>query len=392
MAELDQEFNRHQIGYCLDCGKCSSVCPVTLFENGTFTTPRLLVARVMAGDMTAVWNDPLLWQCLTCQRCTQLCPADVHFLDFMRGLRTLAREKGEALPCTHGDMIPTWGRMMADPDRSQNRLGWLSPDLAVAAASDVSADSDTLFFSGCMPYFDVLFHAHGYQGQAGAQGAVRLLNTIGITPKILADERCCGHDHLWSGDTDTFRKLARLNLEQFKAAGIRRIITACPECARSLKIDYPRFGIQHGLAVQHILQVLAEPIESGRLAFRPPEHGGTATFHDPCRLGRHLGIYDPPRQLLQAMGYSPAEMPRSRNRSLCCGTSCWLGCGKTSKAIQTSRLEEAVATGAGVLMTACGKCQIHLQCAQKDFTDSTVNKIQVRDLIAAAAQAVVPPA
>jgi len=98
----------------------------------------------------------------------------------------------------------------------------------------------------------------------------------------------------------------------------------------------------------------------------PQSWVGRITYQDPCRLGRHLGIYDAPRSALAGLGFDLVEMERTRHASLCCGTSCWTSCGQVSKNIQVERLKEARATGAQMLVTACVKCQIHFRCAQDD--------------------------
>jgi heterodisulfide reductase subunit D len=351
---------KNRAWYCLECGKCSAVCPITRWETRTYTSPRLLVEKAIQGRSAEVLDDPLFWSCLTCKRCSELCPSDVYFSEFLRDARALARDEGRAGDCTHGDAVQTWGRMMTNPAMQQDRLGWLDGDLCV------SDDSDTLYFVGCLPYYDALFKKIGAEGLEIARAAVKILNHLGIEPQVLADERCCGHDQLWQGDIATFRALAELNLAQFQASGAKRIITTCPECARTLRLDYPQFVGSHGLEVLHLAEFLAQ-----QAALRPSSGQASskltlATYQDPCRLGRHLGVYDAPRQVLAGLGLDLVEMERSRHAALCCGTSCWTSCGQVSKNIQVERLREARATGAELLVTACVKCQIHFKCAQDD--------------------------
>jgi Fe-S oxidoreductase len=269
-------------------------------------------------------------------------------------------------------MIQTWGRMMTNPHQSQNRLNWLRDDLRI------SNDSETLYFVGCLPYYDPLFKKMGVEGIAIAQATVKILNHLGIQPQVLADERCCGHDQLWEGDQETFRTLAALNLEKFKASGAKRVVTACPECARTLKVDYAHFVGDHNLEVVHITELLAESELPTHDGVEPP--GNRVTYQDPCNLGRHLGIYHQPRQVLADLGFELIEMDRTKNSSLCCGTSCWRACGQVSKAIQVERLKEARATGADQLVTACIKCQIHFKCAQNDPIQGDQIEIDIRDI------------
>jgi len=118
----------------------------------------------------------------------------------------------------------------------------------------------------------------------------------------------------------------------------------------------------------------------------PGSRSGKVTYQDPCRLGRHLEVYDAPRQAIAASGMALVEMPNNRARSICCGTSAWTHCGATSKQIQVDRLREAQATGAELLVTSCPKCQIHFKCAQEGTgLDEDLN-IEIRDLVTVIAE------
>jgi len=374
LKDLRDVIDRNRAWFCMDCGKCSAVCPITHFETRAYSSPRLLVEKALAGDSDAVLADPLFWSCLSCKRCSELCPSDVFFSEFIRDARHLARQRHQSGPCTHGEVIQTWARLMADPDLSQDRLGWLNGDLAV------SQDSDTVYFTGCLPYYDVLFSHLKFDGIAVARATVRILNAMGIRPQVLADERCCGHDQLWEGDRETFRGLARLNLAMLEKTGARRIVTSCPECARTLAIDYSAQMGGHDFEVLHITQLAARKAADGQLKLKPYPDAPRVTYQDPCRLGRHLGVYDAPRALLDQAGCLLEEMPDTQKSAQCCGTSCWTACGQVSKAIQSQRLKQARETGAGTLVTACIKCQIHFKCAQQDTALQEAIGIDIRDI------------
>jgi len=374
MGNLQDIINRNRAWYCLECGKCSAVCPITVWETRAYCSPRLLIEKALNHPSADVYEDPLFWSCLTCKRCSELCPSDVLFSEFIRDTRGLARNDGRAGNCSHGEVIQTWGAMMTDPELDQNRLDWLDRDLKV------SDDSETLYFVGCLPYYEVQFKHLGIEGLGIARAAVRILNHFGIEPQVLSDERCCGHDQIWEGDTATFDALARLNLKRFRASKAKQIITTCPECARTLGVDYPQRVGEHGMEVLHLTQFISRQLAASKIEWGSELKNGQVTYQDACRLGRHLGVYEEPRMLLRASGLDLVEMERAQRSSLCCGTSCWTACGQVSKNIQVERLREAKATGAELLITSCVKCQIHFKCAQQDPTLENDIAIPIRDL------------
>ena len=231
-----------------------------------------------------------------------------------------------------------------------------------------------MYFAGCAPHYDALFAPLGINGTSVARASVRVLNALGIEPQVLADERCCGHDLLWEGDVDRFLQLARLNAELIRASGVKRIVSSCPECVRALKVDYPAYGVRLGVEVLH----LSELVATSKLKAKSQKV--KVTFHDPCRLGRHLGIYDAPRKVLEQLGYQVVEMRHNRRNATCCGTNGWTHCGAANKAIQVQRLREARATGAEAMVTACLKCQIHFKCALMDKQIADEVGIEMVDL------------
>ena len=403
---------------CLECGKCTAVCPISRYDRGF--SPRRTVGRAVMSRDEALLTDDRLWACVTCLRCTTVCPAAVSYDDLTLSIRAEAHRVGRAAVCTHGEVLHGWMRLMADPALRQQRLGWLHDgDAQPSGPLRVAEEGATLYFVGCAPYFHEQFRHIGIDGNQVARSTVSALNALGIEPQVMADERCCGHDLLWEGDVDAFRQLAALNADLIRESGAERIVTSCPECARTLLVDYPAHGFDLGLEVQHLSQLVAsaladrEPIDgphagrdangSGAAAAEGARVGagdgagavdaaasasdggdrgsaGTVTYHDPCRLGRHLGEYDAPRDAMTSLGVRLVEMPRNRERAECCGTNGWTHCGAANKSLQTDRLREAAATGADTLVTACLKCQIHFRCAKQDTQLGADTDIEIRDL------------
>jgi len=383
---LEQAIHESGVLRCLECGKCTAICPIARYDGGF--SPRVTVGRALVRHDEALLRDDRLWTCINCLQCNQVCPAGVDYSALTTAVRVEARRMGQAALCTHGEAIHVWMRMMARPDLKQNRLEWLTPDLKYQIsnvksqiADGKSADTalhsppSTLYFAGCAPHYDALFAPLGVQGTSVAQASVRILNVLGVEPLILADERCCGHDLVWEGDVDGFLKLAQLNAEMIRATGVKRIVSSCPECVRALKVDYPAHGVKLNVEVVHLSELMTnQKFQTSNVK------GRTVTFHDPCRLGRHLGIYDAPRKALEGLGYKVVEMRHSRRNATCCGTNGWTHCDAANKAIQVQRLREAKATGADVMVTACLKCQIHFQCALMDAQLKDEIDIEMVDL------------
>ncbi|GAG91269.1 unnamed protein product, partial [marine sediment metagenome] len=224
-----------------------------------------------------------------------------------------------------------------------------------------SEKSDVMLFIGCSPYFEPVFEDIPMRTLNIAEASLKVLNSLGIEPLVHPDERCCGHDALWVGDVETFKKLAEHNAAIIKESGVKKVIFFCPECYRTFKLDYPDY-VKLDCEVMHISELLAQRLETEGLRFNEVKR--KVTYQDPCRLGRHLGIYDAPRKVLQAIpGIELVEMEHNREESICCGTSCFTNCDSYSKQIRVERLLEAKATGAETLITSCPKCQTHFRCA-----------------------------
>jgi Fe-S oxidoreductase len=312
-------------------------------------------------------------RCLTCGVCEVRCPQGVHFADWVRGLREQIPAECR-WPCPHGQTFESLAHLMAGAVPSRD-TAWLGDDLKVAEQGEVA------LFVGCLPFFDAYFGEDlGLKMLEIARAAIRLLNQQGIEPVVATDERCCGHDLLWGGDRESFEKLAAANAASFAARGVKRIVTACAECCRTWRLDYAEAVPGYRPQVQHVAELMAEAVESGRLELSGNE---TVTYQDPCRLGRQLGVVDEPRRVLSAMtGTSLVEMERSGRDAQCCGSPGFTHCDATSRALQTARLEDARNTGAGQLLTACPKCLIHLRCAQAESQrqQPQTPSIEIRDL------------
>ncbi len=368
MQNLEKEIKETKVRLCLDCGKCTVVCPVAHYSPEF--NPRLIIQKRLNG--AGGDRDETIWSCLNCQMCLERCNYRVKFPEFITALRTEAVKEGEQVQCSHGGALQSVMHMMSRKDIQQERLNWLPEDI------ELTEQSDTRFFVGCAPYFDVIFKDIGVKTLDGVTGALRLLNKAGVPFNLLANERCCGRDLLLQGDQAGFLALAKANLAEFERHGVKKIITYCPECYACLKEEYPKVPGGGDIQVVSLVEILAPLIKDKKLVL-----GGLnkqVTYHDPCTLGRGFRLFDPPRQLLGGMkGVKLVEMENNRERSLCCGANPWAYCNSVNRQVQGERLEQAKATQAEVLVTACPKCQIHLKCAQKS-EDCQVAQIEIQDL------------
>ena len=375
MQNIEREIRETNIRLCLDCGKCTVVCPVA--QHDPAFNPRLIAQRRLSQNSQGS-RDETIWSCLSCYMCVERCNYHVKFPKFIHSLRAESLAEGAQIQCSHGEALQTMMRLMAREDLQQKRLGWLPKDVSL------SPQSDTLFFVGCAPYFDALFSDLGVNTLEGVKGALKLLNRARVPFNIIADERCCGRDLLLQGDRKGFAALAKANMEQFARHGVKRIITNCPECYYTLKVDYPNMLGGTGTEVVHLSQTIAPLVQSGKLSLGKLEK--RVTYQDPCTLGRCSRIFDEPRQILGAVaGLELVEMEQSREKALCCGATSWLQCGAVNRQIQKQRFTQAEASGAEILVTACPKCQIHLRCAQKS-SDGKDARIEIQDLASLAAR------
>ncbi|MDP3024517.1 MAG: (Fe-S)-binding protein [candidate division Zixibacteria bacterium] len=342
--------------YCLDCGKCTAVCPISNVRNGY--SPRKLVTLTVNRSDDYVLQEAGLWFCLTCRMCQDICPSDVDYVELTKLLRGEAKKAGEEGRCSHGGALQSIMKIMTAPDLKQDRMGWISSDLKT------SNDSEYLYFVGCLPYFDTFFSDIKANSLDIARSTLKILNLSGVEPQVIANERCCGHDLLWTGDFENFKRLAQHNVNEIKKTGAKKIITSCPECLMTLKVDYPDLLGKVDYEVMHISEFLSDKLSQIKIKGLEKK----VTFQDPCRLGRFMNIYEAPRKVMKSIkGVEFREMKRSGAKAICCGTAGWINCDAFSKKIQDERLKEAKSTGAEILVTACPKCQIHFKCAQSEY-------------------------
>jgi len=361
--------------YCLECGKCSSLCPIA--KNDPMYSPRVMVEHALLNLEDEVVRNKKLFSCLTCKACQLKCPSDVDYSLFIQKTRALATAAGQQGDYAHSGIFQSATKLVARSSLNQHRLEWLNKEDGYRT----SEKSDVMLFIGCSPYFEPVFDDIPVRTLDIATASLKVLNSMGIEPLVHADEKCCGHDALWLGDVETFKKLAEHNAAIIRDSGVKKVVFSCPECYRTFKLDYPEH-VEMDCEFTHISELLVQKLETNDLHFNRVNK--RVTYQDPCRLGRHLGIYDAPRKVLSAIpGIELIEMEHNREESICCGTSCFSNCDSCSKQVRGERLVEAKGTGAELLITSCPKCQTHFRCAManKGENKGPDIEIEVTDIV-----------
>lgn len=370
----------HDVHACQDCGKCSSACPLAL--AGKPFSPRAIANAVIAGDIDSGSVRDDIWACLTCGLCYDRCPSAVNFPEFIQDVRHYIQSRGGNGHQAHGGFFQSLMRTMTSPDLPVSRWNPMPDGIRTDPSSKI------LFFGGCAPYYDTYFNStFGVKTLDIVMDSLRLLNFFDVFPAVLEGERCCGHDLLWTGDRENFKKLARLNTDAIRGMGIEQVITACPECYRTLSHDYTKNGIEVPFAVTHMYEFLETEIGKGAVAFKSDGH--KLTYQDSCRMSRLDGRPELPRNLLARLQPEAfAEMQDRSGAAICCGNTGWTGCDAYSKALQVKRLKQARATGSDMMITSCPKCQIHLKCAMEDPFFGPELKMETMDLISMIAKTI----
>ncbi|MHA2120707.1 MAG: heterodisulfide reductase-related iron-sulfur binding cluster, partial [Promethearchaeota archaeon] len=215
------------------------------------------------------------------------------------------------------------------------------------------------------------------------KSVISLLNQNDIIPVVLPEEKCCGHDALWRGDTETFKTLAEYNVKLFKDVGVKTLIFNCAEGYYTWKHDYKNLFKGKGefdFEILHISEYILKEKLLEDVSF-PSLDKIKVTYHDPCRLGRMSKVFDAPRQVLEQIpSVELIEMEYSKEDAECCGVSSYISCDQNSKKLQEKKIMQAIETSAEYLITACPKCTAHLNCYLNENRELK-DKITVIDLV-----------
>lgn len=375
---------KKRVSYCYQCGTCTGCCPVSYTQE---FSPRAIIYDLLTNpNPQEILKKNNLLACLTCNYCLARCPQNVNFGEFIRQARIELFNNGFRVEESHDCFVSNVSNILAKEQVIPKFPRDYIPDNV-----QLETTGEIAYFPGCLAILGTYFDDIGMDFTKIAKSSILILDKLLEKPLVLLDNaKCSGHDVLWQGDYETFKKLAKYNAYLINKAGVKIVITSCAEDYRTLAIDYKELLGELPFKVMHITQFLAEQLDKGVLKFKK-EISKNVTYHDPCRLGRHMGEYDAPRKLLKALegiGVKFREMERIRESSLCCGVSAFNYCNDFTKAIRIDRLKEAEKT-ADYLITTCSKCQIHFNCTLTEKKSSELERInvEVQDIVTLIAEA-----
>jgi len=241
---------------------------------------------------------------------------------------------------------------------------------------EIKDKGDLVFFGGCtMPLRQV----------DALKSMMKILKAAGKVIAMSKNEWCCGSVALRIGDEKALTDIIRHNIEVFKNMGAKTVFTACAGCYRTWKKDYPELlGEELPFEIKHITEILVEMLNNDEIPFKSVEGSEMITWHDPCHLGRHMDLYEIPREVLSKIpGIELVEMKRNRKNAWCCGAGGGVKSQFPELALDISkeRIQEAIDTGANILTTSCPFCIGNFRDAYKEMETEVREKIQVIDII-----------
>ncbi|MDV2428343.1 (Fe-S)-binding protein [Corynebacterium tuberculostearicum] len=387
---------------CTECGRCQELCPAWNTEKPLSPKKFMMDLRQGALDnynphegldvlsMAGVIDDDVLWSCTNCGACVDQCPTDIEHIDHIADLRRFKVLAESDFPSELTGLFKNmenkgnpWGR------NNSERRAWIDEaradgiDVPVIGEDEADfSDVEYLLWVGCAGAYDD-------DGRRTTRAVVDLLHTAGVKFGVLSTgETCTGDPARRAGNEFLFQMMAQQNVETLNNAfdgvpeGQRKIITTCPHCFNTIRNEYPDFDGHFD--VFHHTQLLNRLVREGLLkpVPRTPENRKPITYHDPCFLGRHNKVFDPPRELLEATGVELREMDKNRDEAFCCGAG---GARmfmeeKLGTRINDFRTEQALETGAEEIATGCPFCNVMMTGGVKSLAQDSTPTTKVNDV------------
>ncbi len=359
MAQVIVEAGGEALKKCYQCGTCSGTCPwrpLTEFN---------IRKMIRMGQFGFEGIEEHMWGCSTCKFCVDRCPRGVEIIDIVKAIRSVFASGGilpSSLKAFVGSLSargnPWAGDVEKRNDWAQGKYPLYEPGM------------DYLYFTCCTVSYDP-------RNMRVAKATADLMNRAGVSWGLPGTNvNCCGESARKVGDEDLYQRLKENNRAIFKALGVKNVVVISPHCYSTFVQEYG-----DGYNVIHFSELLSQWIKEGKLLPAKDLGGLKVTFHDPCYLGRHSGIYDAPREILKAIpGVEFVEMDRTRQQSVCCGGGgggLWMERAKGER-LSDTRVEEAMGKEASVLSTACPYCIAMLEDSVR--TMNADESIKVKDV------------
>jgi len=390
-SNLPEEVVR-DVHACLQCGYCNFVCPIQLNPDNGFESYRVrgkmyhlrsyihpgTIAR-LTGKRPRISPEYVerVYNCTACGNCQTICHAGIRFNDRWEQVKEWFVENGIG-PLDRHKALRSRVIEKHNPydEPHEARENW------IPRSSKRSKNPEVLYFTGCTA---------SYRQQKIAQDAVRVLEAAGVEYDILGkDEWCCGSPLIRTGQTDivTAEKdgLVKHNLNEIERRGVKTVLTACAGCFMTLSHNYPLYAGKLDFELYHMTQFIDRLISKGDLELKGPLPKKVA-YHDPCHIGRHFGIFEEPRRILNAFPESEyIELPRNRENSQCCGAGGGYKIQFNDRAehIASLRVLEAREAGAEMLVSACPFCVTNLTGGARRIDEP----MEVAELVSLVAQAI----
>jgi len=353
---------REEVQRCMRCGYCRALCPTWDFVGWESGSPRgriQMIKALLDGEAQASEHvADRMYKCALCGYCLWRCPSGVKTTDAIRAARDHLVRRGcypriiDEIAGHIGENHNLYG--LSEEDRTQ----WI----ALTGLEDLvktGKRAEFLFFPGCVASFSS-------RAMGVAAATSQILDALGANWTILGDEEwCCGNPLLLSGKSGSVKRVAEHNVNAIRRLGAKVVVTSCAGCYRTFTQDYPRFIGNLGFQVYHVSQVLETMLNQDKLKFSRALDV-TVAYHDPCELGRHAGVYEPPRRILREIpGVKLVELPNNRFLTRCCGGGGILKATNPEIAIKLAnkKLEEAHRVKAKIIASSCPSCKLNLSDA-----------------------------
>jgi Fe-S oxidoreductase len=364
---------------CVECGRCTEFCPA--YNTGKVLNPKeiILGMRSYLNQVGPRSDQPLLgehisseaaFQCTTCGGCEYSCPVGIQHLPVIIGLRRGAVNTGK-----WEDEYGT--KLFLTLERTGNSLGFASGErqkfIEKNSLPVYDGTQEYCLWLGCMGAYDP-------HGREIILALVRVLRHLGISFGVLRKEKCKGDPIRRLGNDYLFSQLAEPNIQHLNESGVKKMVSICPHCVRTIGEDWKEFGA--AFQIEHHSELLARHTDRLPAADNAREK---IVYHDPCYLGRYRNIYDEPRAVVAHFG-DQTDPPRARERSFCCGAGggqMFLGEEK-GKRVNMARAEELAATGAATVGVACPFCQSMFRDALAAVSGKPPKLMDIAQIAAAA--------